>query len=255
MYFYLSKFLAPFLNPTNFIIIGIIFFLIIYLKNRSSYSKFFLFFFISFFLLIGFFPVGNFGLNILEKNYIKKNEKFEYDNIIVLAGSESISKTKFSNTLNLNNASERLISSVELALKNGNSKIIFLGGSGLLSNEGINEADVAKMFYKNVAFNIDRVTFIETTRNTVENLKEFKKLKINKKNDLLITSAFHMSRSLIIAKKLNLDLKPYAVDFRHDHPSESILNSYQSFSFADNLKKMNIFFREIIGIIVVKIIL
>jgi uncharacterized SAM-binding protein YcdF (DUF218 family) len=205
--------------------------------------------------LIGFLPLGNFGLNILEKKYIKQNINLEYDNIIVLAGSESVSKTIYSNILNLNNASERLISSVQLALKNDNAKIIFLGGSGFLSSKGINEADVAKMFYKDVGFNISRVTFIDTTRNTLENLKEFKKLKINKKNDLLVTSAFHMTRSLIIAKKLNLDLSPYAVDFRHDRSLESLLNSYQSFSFADNLKKTNIFFREIIGIIMVKIIL
>ena len=205
--------------------------------------------------MIGFLPLGNFGLNILEKKYIKQNINLEYDNIIVLAGSESVSKTIYSNILNLNNASERLISSVQLALKNDNAKIIFLGGSGFLSSKGINEADVAKMFYKDVGFNISRVTFIDTTRNTLENLKEFKKLKINKKNDLLVTSAFHMTRSLIIAKKLNLDLSPYAVDFRHDRSLESLLNSYQSFSFADNLKKTNIFFREIIGIIMVKIIL
>ena len=154
------------------------------------------------------------GLRLLENNYINKDNIKDYNNIIVLAGAESIYSTNYSKILNLNESSERLISSVELALKNKNSKIIFLGGSGYLSKTKLNEADVAKMFYKNVGFDLDRVKFVSTTRNTIENLKELKKLNINKNNDLLITSAFHMNRAMYISKKLGLNLIPYAVDFR-----------------------------------------
>ena len=255
MYFYLSKLLSPFINLTNFLIIGILFFLIIYFKYKFKFSKFFLIFFVIFFFIIGILPIGNYGLKYLESAYIQKDINLDYDNIIVLAGAESISSTKYSKILNLNSASERLIASVELALKNKNSKIIFLGGLGFLSKEELNEANVAKMFYKNIGFDIDRVIFIDSTRNTIENLKEFKKLNINNKRDLLITSAFHMNRSLFIAKSLNLNLTPYAVDFRHINYDENFLNFYQTFNFVDNLQKINMFFREILGISVAKLIL
>lgn len=255
MYFYLSKLLAPFVNFTNFLIIGILASLIIYLKYKSKLGNFFLFFFVIVFLIIGFFPVGNYGLKYLEHKHIKKDMYLNYDNIIVLAGAESISATKYSNILNLNNASERLIASVDLALKNKDSKIIFLGGSGFLSKQELNEANVAKMFYTNIGFDTSRVIFVESTRNTIENLKILKNLKIDNKKNLLITSAFHMNRSLYIAKKLNLNLIPYAVDFRHVHSDEKFLNLYQSFNFADNLGRTNMFYREIVGIFVAKIIL
>lgn len=255
MYFYLSKLLSPFINLTNFFIIVILASLIIYLKYKSKLSNFFLFFFIIIFLFIGFFPLGNYGLKYLEQKYIKKDINLDYDNIIVLAGAESISATKYSSILNLNNASERLIASVELALKNKDSMIIFLGGSGFLSKQELNEANVAEMFYSNIGFDTGRVIFVDSTRNTIENLKNLKNLKIDNKRNILITSAFHMNRSLYIAKKMNLDLIPYAVDFRHSNSDEKFLNLYQSFNFADNLVRANMFFREIVGIFVAKIIL
>tara|TARA_B100001123_G_scaffold428191_1_gene544728 strand:- start:280 stop:870 length:591 start_codon:yes stop_codon:yes gene_type:complete len=195
------------------------------------------------------------GLRLLENNYINKDNIKDYNNIIVLAGAESIYSTNYSKILNLNESSERLISSVELALKNKNSKIIFLGGSGYLSKTKLNEADVAKMFYKNVGFDLDRVKFVSTTRNTIENLKELKKLNINKNNDLLITSAFHMNRAMYISKKLGLNLIPYAVDFRSSGINNSIINIYQSFDISSNLYKLNVFTREILGLLAAKITL
>ena len=202
MYFYLSKLLAPLINFSNFIIIAILISLIFYLKFRNIFIKSILIFFTSIFFIVAFFPIGNLGIIYLEKKFIIKNDYLKYDNIIVLAGSESSYMTNYTGKLDLNEASERLIASVDLALKNKNSKIIFLGGSGFLSNNEFNEVNVAKMFYQSVGFNLDRITFVGSTRNTIENLKKFKELKINMKEDLLITSAFHMNRSLYISNKI-----------------------------------------------------
>ena len=61
-----------------------------------------------------------------------------------------------------------------------------------------------------------------------------------------------MKRSMLIANKLNIDIKPYAVDFRSIDDS-SFLNYYQMFSIADNWHSFNTFFREIIGIVAFKL--
>ena len=140
--------------------------------------------------------------------------------------------------------------------KKKNSKIIYLGGSGLLNKYSLDEADVARIFFKDINFDLKRVIFINSTRNTIENLKELKKLNLEiTNNSILITSAFHMKRSLLILKKLDLSLTPYAVDFRSsaDSDSDSLLNQYQSFSIAGNLQSINLFFREFLGIYAVKI--
>ena len=255
MYFYLSKLLAPLINFSNFIIIAILISLIFYLKFRNIFNKSVLIFFTSIFFIVVFFPIGNWGIIYLEKKFIIKNDYLKYDNIIVLAGSESSYMTNYTGRLDLNEASERLIASVDLALKNKNSRIIFLGGSGFLSNSGFNEINVAKMFYESVGFNLDRIKFVGSTRNTIENLKKFKELNINMKEDLLITSAFHMNRSLYISNKIGLNLKPYAVDFRQSSKKQELINLYQTFDVVGNLVKINIYFRELLGIIVTKLIL
>ena len=173
---------------------------------------------------------------------------FNVDNIIVLAGSENIASTKIAKELSLNNRSERLIVSIKLALDYPNSKIYYLGGDGYLIKNKINEVDMAKIFYSSIHFDLNRINFVDNTRNTIENLKAFKKINTLNQSNILITSAFHMKRSMLIAKELDLVIKPYAVDFRSVN-NFNILNYYQQLSIAENWHSFNIFFREIIGIL------
>jgi uncharacterized SAM-binding protein YcdF (DUF218 family) len=251
LYFYLSKILAPLLNLTNLLFILLI---IIYFNNLKTKFKFkfFLNIIIILLALISFFPLGNLGLKFLEKNYINQDKIYKLDNIVVLAGSEDIASSEMTKKLNLNSGSERLIASVRLAFDYPNSKIYYLGGDGNIIKNKINEVDVAKIFYKNIRFDLSRVHFISNTRNTIENLKAFKKINTENQSNLLITSAFHMKRSMLIAKELDLTVIPYAVDFR-SITSFNILNYYQRFSVAHNLQSFNIFFREIIGILAFKL--
>ena len=247
MYFYLSKLLAPLLNLTNVLFILLIIFYLTNLKKKFRF-KFFSNIILILLLFISFFPLGNLGLKYLEKDYIFQDKVYKVDNIVVLAGSEKVASTEITKKLSLNDGSERLIASAKLALDYPNSKIYYLGGDGRLIKSKFNEADIAKIFYSNIHFDLNRVIFIDNTRNTIENLKAFKKINTLNQSNILITSAFHMKRSMLIAKKLDLTIKPYAVDFRSVN-NFNILNYYQKLSIASNLQSFNIFFREIIGII------
>ena len=65
-----------------------------------------------------------------------------------------------------------------------------------------------------------------------------------------------MKRALLISEKIDLDLIPYAVDFRSLSSSGAgFTNFYQMFSFAGNLQSLNLYFREFLGIIAVKILM
>ena len=252
MYFYFSKILAPFLNLTNLLIILIVFIIIFRSFLLKEKFKYFSYLIIFIFLFISIFPIGNFGLKYLEKKYINQEEILHIDNIIVLSGSEDLQATKITKKINLNSGSERLIASVKLANKFKNSKIYFLGGDGNLIKNSFNEIFVAKKFYGDVNFDLNRIHFVNKTRNTYENFKEFKKIADNDKKNVLITSAFHMQRSLLIANKLNIELTPYAVDYRSNNYF-SIINFYQKFSVSENLSSFDIFFREIMGILAIKL--
>ena len=258
MYFFLSKILAPFFNITNFLF----FFLIVsyFLKNFFLRKTFKIINYLIIFLLIVFsvFPIGKNLINILEEKYIISNVPENYKYIVVLAGSEDAYTTSITNKLNLNSSSERLIASVKLANKKKNSKIIFLGGSGFLKEHTLDEIDVARIFFTDISFDLNRVIFTNDTRNTIENLRKLKKLNIeNRDNLILITSAFHMDRVMLISKKLNLNLIPYAVDFRSysGSGSDSFINYYQGFSLSGNLQSLNLYFRELLGTIAVKILM
>ena len=252
MYFYLSKLLAPLLNPTNLLFIFLIILYYINLKPKIKF-KYFSNLILTLLILLSFFPLGSFGLNYLEKDYLTRDKLSNVDNIIVLAGSENIASSKIEEELSLNSSSERLIVSVKLALDFPISKIYYLGGDGYLVKNKINEVVMAKTFYSNIRFDFNRIIFIDNTRNTKENLKAFKKINTFNQSNILITSAFHMKRSMLIAEELDLNIKPYAVDFK-SIKDFNILNYYQSLDIAYNLQTFNIFFREIIGILAFKLL-
>ena len=251
MYFYLSKILAPFLNPTNLLFFLLIFFIFKNIKLKIRFK--FLFIFIAFIItFISIFPIGKIGVKYLENDYIFQEKLSNINNIFILAGSEEINKTKVSNKLNLNNGSERLISSVKLALDSPNATIYFLGGDGHLIKDEIDEIYVAKLFFEDIGFDTSRVKFIQNTRNTIENLEVLKKINIQDQSNILITSAFHMKRSMIIANTLDIKIKPYAVDFRSIEKF-NLINYYQRLSVASNWDSFNIFFRELLGIFAFKL--
>ena len=97
-----------------------------------------------------------------------------------------------------------------------------------------------------------RVNFVGQSRNTIENFKEIEILNLNDSKTVLITSAYHMKRSIILAKDFGLKLIPYVVDPKSNRQS-SLINIYQDFNISRNLANFNLFFREIIGIIVFKL--
>ena len=255
MYFFLSKILAPFLSLSNLLFLILI---VSYFLKKFFFKKIIRFInYTTIFLLIVFslFPVGKHLINTLEDEYLLTEIPVNYDYIVVLAGSEDSYTSSVTNKLNLNSASERLIASVKLANQKKESKIIFLGGSGMLKKNYLNETDVARLFFIDIGFDLERIIFVDDTRNTIENLKKLKKLNLKEKgNSILVTSAFHMKRSLLISNKLSLNLIPYAVDFRSlsDTGKDSLINYYQRLSFANNLLDLDLYFKELLETIAVK---
>ncbi len=236
LYFYLSKILAPLLNPTNFLFLSLIILFIIYYKNKKKIIFKLLTITIFFLSIISFLPIGNFGLKYLEKNFLNKEQYQNIENIVVLSGSDY-----------------RLLASVKLGNKYKNTKIFYIGGSSYLINKDVNdEINKAKKLYQELNFDMKRVFFIGQSRNTIENFKEIDKLNIVNSKTVLITSAYHMKRSMIIAKHFGLKLEPYIVDQKTNRLG-SFINIYQDFNISRNLANFNLFFREIVGIIVFKL--
>ena len=123
VYFYLSKILAPLINFTNFLIFGILILYISYKINKNYKVKIFLKIFVTLFLFVAILPIGNFGIKLLESEFLNQKKIKKIDNIFVLAGSENLEASKLSFKTNLNDSSERLIATVKLGLENPDAKI------------------------------------------------------------------------------------------------------------------------------------
>ena len=73
-----------------------------------------------------------------------------------------------------------------------------------------------------------------------------KNAKFGLKKTILVTEPFHYKRSLLIAKKLDLNLEPY---YHKTFFNNSILNQYQNYSFSKNWENFDIFMFELLGIL------
>ena len=218
MSFYLSKILWLILNPFNFFIfITLLSIFLYFVKLRRLSFIIFLINFV-FITLISFLPIGSYLIYNIEKeyhSYIKPPEKV--DGILILGGVTNALLYNEYYQISLNGSSERLVESVFIIKKFDKAKVIFSGGSGLVNRPDLDHAQVAKSFYKKIGIETNKIIFEDESRNTYENIIYSKKIanpKINE-NWLLITSASHMKRALLIADKNNWKLIPYPVDFKN----------------------------------------
>ncbi len=116
---------------------------------------------------------------------------------------------------------DRVTHSVQLYKLGLIKKILISGGSGRLGGEGEPEADKFKAAMVMMGVPDSFIILENETRNTAESAIEVKKilssLDIKAENCLLITSAFHMRRSLACYRHQGVGLEPFSTDF-YSHP-------------------------------------
>ena len=239
MSFYLSKILWLIVNPFNIFIFITLFTMFLYFINFRRLSLIIYLINFIFIALISFLPIGSYLTYIIEKEF-HTNTKFpqQVDGILILGGATNPLLFKEFDQISLNGSAERLVESVMIIRKFEKAKVIFSGGSGIINRSDLGHSQVAKLFYKKIGVDINKIFFEDKSRNTYENIIYSKKIAKPKKNEnwLLITSAFHMKRALLIAEKNNWKLIPYAVDFKNVKEFKVIpnlnllsnLNSFQS---------------------------
>ena len=239
LYFYISKIATPLIVPSNiFILLLIIFFYIGFIKNRIFFRKcFIVIFFI--FSSISILPIGhNLIFFFLEKNFYSSKIPSKIDYIFVPSGS--INRIIY--TINL-------VKDPNLA----DIKIIYSSGIAYLdkNKSTVSEANLVKSLITNSKIGIDNIIFLPDARNTYENFKRLNEYLIKKdKSDskiLLITDAFHMSRSLMLAEKFNLNISGLPSSYITMQNPTGLINSYQSLRFTGNLSKFDIFIKELIS--------
>ncbi len=136
--------------------------------------------------------------------------------IIVLGGGLEERKTEARGQPIINGEGARLIAGLELARRYPSARLIFSGGSGNLFDQDASEAKGARRFWLALGGPEGRMSFEGRSRNTWENALFTRDLLQPKPGQtwLLVTSAWHMPRSVGIFRRLGFDVIPYPVAYR-----------------------------------------
>lgn len=164
-------------------------------------------------VILALFPIGTLLLRPLE-NRFPEPQLFEHiDGIIVLGGGQNMKVTQARGHITFNGSGERMIEAVALSRRFPGARIVFTGGNG---SSGLTEADVARMTFEELGLGPDRVVFEDQAANTYDNaIVTFDALNPEPGEIwLLVTSAWHMPRSVGVFRKAGWDVIPYPVDFR-----------------------------------------
>jgi uncharacterized SAM-binding protein YcdF (DUF218 family) len=136
--------------------------------------------------------------------------------IIVLGGAVDTEKSEARGQVFLTADAARMTTGVELARRYPTTRLVFTGGSGGLLGEGPVEAIGARKLWLSLGVPAERMTFEAKSRNTWENGLFTRDLVKPKPGEtwLLVTSAWHMPRSVGIFRRLDFDVIPYPVAYR-----------------------------------------
>jgi len=116
----------------------------------------------------------------------------------------------------LGEAAERMSVPVGLLRQHPKLQLVFSGGEGRLLATGVSEAELAKAFYQQQGVDMGRVVLEGGSRTTRENAIQVAALlgERCKQPWLLVTSAWHMARSVPEFEAVGCQVTPYPVDFR-----------------------------------------
>jgi uncharacterized SAM-binding protein YcdF (DUF218 family) len=166
----------------------------------------------------GFVPVGNALVLPLEERFSTHMAKVPdgpVAGIILLGGFEDGWVSAGRGGLAVNEAGERLTEGLRLARAKPEAKVIFTGGVGnFVWGEDVERPVHDYLIDAGIAR--DRIVIEHLSRNTWENAiftREIVKAKPGERW-LLVTSAYHMPRSVGVFRQAGFDVLPYPVDFR-----------------------------------------
>ena len=167
--------------------------------------------------LISSLPISQILLLPLENRFpIPEPLPEKIDGIIVLGGAENPKLTHLRGQVSLTDSVERLTTFVSLVRKYPNAKFVYAGGQGWITAQEYKSATTARLFFEQMGLDTSRIIFDSQSRNTQENVANALQLVQPEKGEqwVLITSAWHMPRSVGIFRKLNWQVIPYPVDFK-----------------------------------------
>ncbi|PJZ69628.1 hypothetical protein CH373_08985 [Leptospira perolatii] len=179
---------------------------------------------------------------------VQMKELPKTDAILVLGGMVD-NMALYPNRPELTASADRITDAVLLYKAGKSPRIVFTGGSGYLLFQTRTEAEDANRFLRSFGIPDHALVLESESRNTQENADLTKEIfaKNRWKSAILITSAFHMKRSLMVFENTGIKIHPWPTDYR----SKLSLITLDSFIPSTiSLENTTIAWKERIGIFV-----
>ncbi len=136
--------------------------------------------------------------------------------IIILGGAFENEVISGRGGLEFNQAADRFVEGLKLAQAHPAAKIVVSGGDGSFNGKYDGDAETSIAFFSTFGIAPERIIRETRSRTTFENADNTRALlESNGLSDCaLITSAFHMPRSVGLFRKLGIPITPWPVDYR-----------------------------------------
>lgn len=248
---YLLKFGASFLLPPGiFLVAFMIIAILLWKKQACNFAKALVGITFVFYLLsTG--VVSELLLGSLESRYEPPSE-LAGDAVIMLGGGATSDTQDIDGQGNLGgSAANRLLAAARLQ-KKLNVPIILSGGQ-VYADSG-REAQIAKRMLLSLGIPAEKILIEDQSLNTKQNAQYVHKL-LNEQgynHPVLVTSAFHMERSVINFHKENIDVVPYPTDYMVN--KKHVFHYNKLAPSAGALYGNFLFLQEWLGILVAKTI-
>lgn len=169
-------------------------------------------------LAIAVLPVSAWLAAPLENRYPDPPPPARVDGIILLGGIVRSELTRVHGPVSLSDRADRLTGFLALARRYPDARLIFTGGTGAIGPAGnvAPEADDLRRLVGDLGLDPARVVWEDRSRNTHENALFSKDLMKPKPGEtwLLVTSAWHMPRSVAVFEAAGWPVVPWPVDRR-----------------------------------------
>jgi len=228
MFFYLAKAVWFVLQPSTFIALLVGYGAILIWTGWARWGRRFVSAGALLLLVAGLSPLGNALILPLEDRFPRADlgSPPPPAGLIILGGAENRLVGSARKAPTVNEAGERLLEGAILAHRFPEAKVAFSGGDAGILYKSNSEAEGAAAILTQLGVARDRLVLDASARDTYENAvylkKELEAAGLFDANSrwLLITSAYHMPRSMGAFRQAGFEVEPWPVDYRTRGPAD-----------------------------------
>jgi uncharacterized SAM-binding protein YcdF (DUF218 family) len=181
-------------------------------------------------------PIAQLMLQPLEDRFPRPPLPQNVTGIISLGGGLDLDVSANRGIVEIESAADRITELVLLGRRYPNAKLIYTGGTSNVFYGGPANGDLIRDYLTAFGIEPGRLIIEYKSRNTFENATLTYEMVTPKPDEtyILVTSAFHMPRSMGVFRKNGWSVIPWPVDYRTTGKSEANRFFYSAILFMEN---------------------